>query len=1109
VIACPSCGHQNQDDAKFCSQCATSLSRVEQPVREERKVVTILFADLVGFTSRAERLDPEDVRALLSPYYARLRKELERFGGTVEKFIGDAVMAVFGAPIAHEDDPERAVRAALAIRDWVSEEEAGLQLRIAVNTGEALVSLSARPSEGEGMVSGDVVNVAARLQAAAPVNGILVGEVTHRATSQVIEYRDAAAVIAKGKADPLSVWEALEARARFGVDLGHTAGPLIGRGQEVDLVTNALSRARSESSTQLLTIVGVPGIGKSRLVMELFRAVEEDPTGFVQWRQGRSLPYGDGVTFWALSEMVKAQAGMLESDSADETRRKLGAAVRGVVSDATEAQWIEAHLRPLLGLGATEGGGDRQSEAFTAWRRFFEAIAEQNPLVLVFEDMQWAGDSLLDFVEHVIDWSSGVPLLVICTARPELLERRRGWGGGKRNAATLSLSPLSDDDTARLIGSLSRRPVMPAETQQELIARSGGNPLYAEQFVRMQAERGDAAEVALPDTVQGIIGARLDGLSPAEKDLIQNAAVMGKLFWLGGVSSIATVERAAAEQHLHALERKEFVQRARRSTVTGEMEYSFQHILVRDVAYGQIPRGRRAEKHRLAAAWLEALGRSEDHAEMLAHHYRSAADLMRAAGQALDESFAARVLASLADAGDRAYALNAWVTAAGFYASALELARSGSHGRPELLFKLSRARYYADQLDPAMLTQARDDLLAHGDLSAAAEATALLAEYSWEAGDSDKTLEYMRVAREMVAGLEASSVKTYVTATMSRFLMLASQAEEAIRVGREALAMAEQLGDNAMRASALNNVGVALVDIGDPAGLESLAQSVQVARTAGVIQEQLRALGNSAATTWELGDLRRARDLWQESLDVATRYGHARFARWFRGQRAHFLYQLGEWDAGAQSAEEFIAEVEAGAPHYLASTCYMVRALVRLARDDPRRALADSERGYELAQLAKDPQNFLATLMQHVFLMLTTGDRERAAALLDECLEYIRSHSSVGFALTSMHLLGWSAEPLGRASELADVLEPHAENPWAQAAIAFVRGDIGRAAEIVGICGAATEAAYDRLCLGRRLVEQGRRAEADVELQRALAFYRSVGAIRFIREAEALFAQSA
>jgi ATP/maltotriose-dependent transcriptional regulator MalT len=291
--------------------------------------------------------------------------------------------------------------------------------------------------------------------------------------------------------------------------------------------------------------------------------------------------------------------------------------------------------------------------------------------------------------------------------------------------------------------------------------------------------------------------------------------------------------------------------------------------------------------------------------------------------------------------------------------------------------------------------------------------------------------------------------------------------------------------------------------------LEWLAQSVQVARTAGVIQEQLRALGNSAATTWELGDLRRARDLWQESLDVATRYGQARFARWFRGQRAHFLYQLGEWDAGAQSAEEFIADVEAGAPHYLASTCYMVRALVRLARDDPRRALADSERGYELAQLAKDPQNFLATLMQHVFLVLTTGDRERAAALLDECLAYIRSHSSVGFALTSMHLLGWSAEPLGRASELADLLEPHAENPWAQAAIAFVRDDLGRAAEIVGVCGAATEAAYDRLCLGRRLVEQGRRAEADVELHRALAFYRSVGATRFIREAEALFAQSA
>jgi class 3 adenylate cyclase len=352
--------------------------------REERKVVTVLFADLVGFTSRSERLDPEDVRALLSPYYARLRAELEHFGGTVEKFIGDAVMALFGAPVAHEDDPERAVRAALAIRDWVLEQQADLQLRIAVNTGEALVALGARPDQGEGMASGDVVNTTSRLQTAAPVNGILVGETTHRATAHVITYRDVRPVSAKGKVEPVRAWEALEARSRFGVDLGPSIRvPLVGRTHESQVLSDALDRTRRERSSQLVTLVGVPGIGKSRLVAELFEAIDRDPTRVVLWRQGRSLPYGDGVTFWALSEMVKAQAGILETDGHDEAESKLCAAVDALFSDPDDAQWVGGHLRPLAGLStAAEASGDRRDEAFTAWRRFFEALSEQNPLVL-------------------------------------------------------------------------------------------------------------------------------------------------------------------------------------------------------------------------------------------------------------------------------------------------------------------------------------------------------------------------------------------------------------------------------------------------------------------------------------------------------------------------------------------------------------------------------------------------------------------------------------------------------------------------------------------------------------------------------------------------------
>src|SRR6266487_4020965 len=323
MIVCPQCGKENRDEARFCDSCAAPLAPEDASAREERKVVTVLFADLVGFTSRAEQMDPEDVRAVLEPYHGHLRSELERYGGTVEKFIGDAVMALFGAPVAHEDDPERAIRAALAIRDWVREQE-DLQLRIAVTTGEALIALGARPSEGEGMASGDVVNTAARLQAAAPVNGILVGETTYRATSHVIEYREAESVEAKGKSAPVAVWEAVEARSRYGVDLAEARSPLVGRERELDLLRDALDRARSQRALQLVTLVGVPGIGKSRLVYELFRSIEAEPD-FTTWRQGRSLPYGEGVSFWALAEIVKAQAGIMESDSPDNAAAKLKA----------------------------------------------------------------------------------------------------------------------------------------------------------------------------------------------------------------------------------------------------------------------------------------------------------------------------------------------------------------------------------------------------------------------------------------------------------------------------------------------------------------------------------------------------------------------------------------------------------------------------------------------------------------------------------------------------------------------------------------------------------------------------------------------------------------
>ncbi len=1108
---CLSCGTETYPGVRFCPECASSNTGAAPAAREERKVVTVLFADLVGFTSRSEQLDPEDVRAFQSPYYARLRLELERFGGTVEKFIGDAVMALFGAPVTHEDDPERAVRAALAIRDWVLEQEAGLQLRIAVNTGEVLVTLGAQPSQGEGMAAGDVVNTTARLQAAAPVNGILVGETTYRATSHVVTYRPADPVAAKGKPDPVPAWEALEVRSRFGVDLAPAnRTPLVGRTHERGVLTDSLARVRRDRSLQLVTIVGVPGIGKSRLVAELFRVIDEDPDDTVYWRQGRSLPYGDGVTFWALGEMVKAQAGILETDSPEQAEQKLRESVAELITQVADAQWIEGHLRPLAGLGsdAVVGSSDRRDEAFTAWRRYFEGLAEKGPLTLVFEDVHWADDNLLDFIEHLVDWASGVPMLIVCTARPELFERRSGWAGGKRNAIALSLSPLSDGETAQLISNLSERPVMAAETQQLLLTRAGGNPLYAEQYVRMLAELGESEQLPLPETVQGIIAARLDALPAEEKSLLQNAAVIGKVFWLGAVAQSGGLSRRAAEMRLHALERKDFVQRARRSSVADEAEYAFLHVLVRDVAYGQIPRVRRAEIHRLAAEWISSLGRTEDHAEMLAHHYGNTIALRRAASQPIDASLAATALASLAEAGDRALSLNAYTSAASFYQSALELAPVASSERAQLLFKLGRVRQIGGDFDPSVLATACAELVAAGDPETAAEAEVALVDLYWDRGEADRSAEHLSRARKLVDGREPSRAKASVISGVSRSLMMSGNSDEAIRVGREALGMAEELGLDDVRAKASMYIGTAKVNSGDPSGLEDLRRSVALGVEANVPVVICRAQLNLYAALFFRGKLEQSATFATAASNTASRFGLIGQQRFIRGTRAHDAMDRGNWDQAFGLAEDFLAEVEAGSPHVQAPDMYVMRAQVRLGRDDIHGALADSVRGLELARLVKVPESLLFVVAVCAHILFESGETTRAAALADEFLAELQSGTEASTVLDSLHVIAWTLFGLGRGQDLIEVL-PKSDIPWVQAAAAFAAGDLRRAAEICGGMGAATQEARDRLWLAEALIEQSRRAEANVELQRALRFYRSVGATRDIRQAESLLAESA
>jgi class 3 adenylate cyclase/tetratricopeptide (TPR) repeat protein len=1109
VLTCPSCGQENPEGFRFCGACAAPLTQEAPAPREERKVVSVLFADLVGFTDRAERIDPEDVRALLGPYYVRLRDELEWRGGTVEKFIGDAVMALFGAPVAHEDDPERAVRAALAIRDWIAEQGRDLRVRIAVNTGEALVLLGARPSEGEGMAAGDVVNTAARMQAAAPVNGILVGEVTFHATRHAIEYREAEPASAKGKAKPIRVWEALQARSRVEVDAQAERAPLVGRGRDLDALRDALARARSQRSVQLVTLVGVPGIGKSRLVYELMQVVDAERE-IVTWRQGRSLPYGEGVSFWALGEIVKAQAGVLESDRPAEAQAKLRRAVETLVAEPAEANWTTDWLGILVGIGGQEEAlaGDRRGEGFAAWRAFLEALAEEWPLVLVFEDLHWADEALLDFIDELVEWTSGVPLLALCTARPELLERRPAWGGGKANALTISLPPLTDDQTARLIAALLDRPVVPAETQEALLARAGGNPLYTEQYARMLAERGELE--GLPETVQGIIAARLDSLSTPEKVLLQDAAVVGTVFWRGAVEAVDGVTHERADALLHALERKEFVQRVRRSSVANETEYAFRHELVRDVAHRQIPRAARAEKHRRVAEWIESLGRPEDHAELIAHHYLRALEFARAAGQEVTTLFESARKA-LRDAGDRAASLGAHAASARLYGAALDLWPDDDPARPGLLVSAGRANFLAGGTGIELLEEGFEALRSAGDADGAAEAVVQLARYSWEVrGDRDAAYAYVDQALELAGPESGSRARAHALVARSGYHMVASEYPEALNLAQEALPLAEALGIGALRARARDVIGFSRASMGDADGLGDLVEAVALAHQEGAFFELFQAYNNLRAAQLYLGRVEDAsRTLDELFRRSGERYGTSVNRRRVRTLEAGDLFVRGRWDEALALAGEEIAAAEEGSSHYLEPVWRTLRASIRLARGDRAGASDDTAHAIQLARRRKDPQSLAPSLAMRARILLVEGRRDEAASLVSELLAFGRTlvpglvqewipggESLITFA--------WVACDLARNDELVEAVEVAPRTPWVDAATAIARSEPARGADILERLLCRTGEAYTRLRAAEALMSEGRRGDAEAELDKSMAFYRQARATAYLREVEAL-----
>jgi class 3 adenylate cyclase len=736
VTACPNCGAENAEGANFCSVCGTRLAAPE--TAEIRKTVTIVFCDVTGSTELGERLDPESMRKVMGRYFEAMRAALERHGGSVEKFIGDAVMAVFGIPQLHEDDALRAVRAATDMRGALEELNADLErdhgvwlaCRIGVNTGEVLVGAD---DADFGRMTGDAVNTAARLETAAEPGDVLIGEATMALVRDAVRAEPVEPMSLKGKAEPVPAY-------RLTGVLPGTAQPpralrsaMVGRDRELDDLGRAFARASEDRTCVLFTVLGAAGEGKSRLVEEFLASVEGS-AGVVT---GRCLPYGEGITYWPVAEAIRAALGVRSFDRPEETASRLDEVVAG----DEHAAAIARRLAEILGTG---GGVGSAEETPWAIRRFLEILAAERPLVTVWEDIHWAEPAFLDVVNHVADWSRDAPIFMLCTARPEFLDTRSDWGGGKLNATTLLLQPLDAKASTELIGNLLGGSGLPPEASERITDAAGGNPLFVEQMLSMMiddgqlvrqdggwAPDGDLSSVTVPPSVAALLAARLERLTDDERAAIGCASVVGREFYAGAVRDLLPDDlRGAVDELIRSLIRKELV-RPDRSTVPGEEAYRFRHILIRDAAYHAIPKERRADLHEVFAAWIDRVGgdRADEADEIVGYHLEQAYRFREALGPVDERTrrLGDRAGGRLADAGRRAMARHDIPAVCNLLGRAQALLHASDPARVALLPDLVMALWSAGRIDEAnaMVDDARrraeqlDDpgLVAHASMA--------------------------------------------------------------------------------------------------------------------------------------------------------------------------------------------------------------------------------------------------------------------------------------------------------------------------------------------------------------------------------------------------------
>jgi len=865
--------------------------------------VSILFADLVGFTTLSEGRDPEEVRELLSHYFDVAREVIERYGGTVEKFIGDAVMAVWGAPTAHEDDAERAVRAALDVVDAVRSLAPGLEARGGVLTGEAAVTIGAR---GQGMVAGDLVNTASRLQSVAPTGVVLVGESTQRATSGAIAYEEAGDQLLKGKTAPVPAWRALRVIAERG---GRGRGdrleaPFVGRDSELRLLKDLFHATARERRVRLVSITGQGGVGKSRLAWEL-RKYADGVVDQVWWHEGRSPAYGEGITFWALGEMVRSRASLVETDDPAMTRAKVSEATARFVPEGEERERVDRALQVLLGTGEAPDVG--AGELFGAWRTFFERMASDRLVVLLFEDLHWADPGTLDFIDHMLEWSRNVPILIITLARPELLERRADWGAGRRNFLALDLAPLDEPAMRQLLAGFV--PDLPEAATRSIVGRAEGIPLYAVETIRMLVADGrlrqrdggqgyepvgELGDLAIPDTLHALIAARLDGLDPAERTLVQDAAVLGQSFTQAGLAVVSGLPPAELEARVRVLVRSDLLHEEVDPRSPERGQYAFVQALIREVAYSTLSMKDRRSRHLAAARFFESLG-DEELAGALAAHYLAAYRASPAGPEAVALASQARV--SLRGAADRALALGAPIQAVSFLEQAVEVA-SDEAEQASLLERAAAAAAIAARSEMAipLVDRAEEIRRRLGDMGALAANAEVRGRAFYLGRQRDTSLAIAKQALEdyRTLGPENRAIID-LTLLLARSATSSGQYDEALEAAESAVVVAERLGLAKVVAECLVIKGVVYFYRGRLWEARAVLEGARiVAQNFSLPDVELRAIHNLGLGLG-LDDPRGAVDLERAGIGLARRLGERSTEVVLLGNAAEDARRTGDW----------------------------------------------------------------------------------------------------------------------------------------------------------------------------------------------------------------------